>query len=186
MINDDMRSEFTDANLFNEVASLGSQYIMDSEFRNVFPLPASLSNLEKFEEPLQNEFVSSHTILDMLRKYGAPATVAQVGGRYFGFVNGGIVPAGLVARLYTDFWDQNTAMEVISPVAAKLESVVQKWLVEIFGLPSSTVAGFVSGTSMATFCGLAAARYRILAKRNWDINVQGLFNAPRIRVVASR
>jgi len=74
-------------------------------------------------------------------------------------------------------------MQVISPIASKLEVVVQKWLVQLFGLPPNTVAGFVSGTSMANFCGLAAARYRILQKLGWDITEKGLFDAPKIRVM---
>jgi len=77
-------------------------------------------------------------------------------------------------------------MQVISPVAAKLESVVEKWLKELFGLPDSTVAGFVSGTSSANFCGLAAARYRLLKRMGWDINEQGLFDAPKIRIVTGK
>ncbi|MEQ9307520.1 MAG: aminotransferase class V-fold PLP-dependent enzyme, partial [Marinoscillum sp.] len=47
-------------------------------------------------------------------------------------------------------------------------------------------AGFVSGTSMANFCGLAAARFRLLQNQQWDVNEQGLIGAPGIRVVAGR
>jgi glutamate/tyrosine decarboxylase-like PLP-dependent enzyme len=43
-----------------------------------------------------------------------------------------------------------------------------------------------SGTSLAIFCGLAAARYRIFKQNNWDINKRGLNGAPPIRVVAGR
>jgi glutamate/tyrosine decarboxylase-like PLP-dependent enzyme len=64
-----------------------------------------------------------------------------------------------------------------------LESVVEKWLVDLFGLPDQTSAGFVSGTSTANLCGLAAARYRILKRNNWDINKQGLRDSPKIRIV---
>ena len=109
--------------------------------------------------------------------------MAQLGGRYFGFVNGSAVPAGLAAKQMATFWDQNTGMQVISPIAAKLESVVEQWFREIFNFPQQTVAGFVSGTSAANLCALAAARYRILKRMDWDVNEKGLFGAPAIRLV---
>jgi glutamate/tyrosine decarboxylase-like PLP-dependent enzyme len=85
-------------------------------------------------------------------------------------VNGGIIPTALAAKWLTDFWDQKAVLYVTSPIVSKLESIVEKWLIQLFGLPEKTVAGFVSGTSMAIFCGLAAARYRILKRLDWDEN----------------
>lgn len=43
--------------------------------------------------------------------------------------------------------------------------------------------GLVSGTSMATMAGFAAARYELLRRAGWDVNTKGLFGAPPIRVV---
>lgn len=126
------------------------------------------------------------SILKQLHQFGSPATVSQIGGRYFGLVNGGVIPASLSVRWLADFWDQNTPLYVTSPIVSKLEEVSEKWLKQLFRLPEQTVAGFVSGTSMAIFCGLAAARYRILQKNNWDVNTKGLNGAPRIRVVAGK
>ena len=87
--------------------------------RNVFPDIGSINNLSIFDEPLQEKFISSKEIIKSLNEFGAPATVAQTGGRYFGFVDGGIVPAGLAARLLSDFWDQNTALYAMSPISIK-------------------------------------------------------------------
>src|SRR5678816_4033540 len=77
-------------------------------------------------------------------------------------------------------------MYIISPIAAKLENVVEQWLKSIFNLPPQTVAGFVSGTSTANLCGLAAARFRLLKNQGWDINKKGFLNAPPIRVIAGK
>ncbi|WP_209319661.1 pyridoxal phosphate-dependent decarboxylase family protein [Ancylomarina longa] len=71
-------------------------------------------------------------------------------------------------------------------LVCKLETVVEQWLLELFKLPEQTVAGFVSGTSMAILVGLAAARWRIYNRLNWDVNAKGLRNAPEIRIVAGR
>lgn len=181
-----MFSDITDHSLFEKAESFGLNYLENAQDRNVFPNDEDLHNLAAFEEQMPKTSGNAHDVLNLLNKYGSPATVSQVGGRYFGFVNGSVVPAGLTAKNLSIFWDQNTAMQVISPISSKLESVVQNWLIELFGLPSKTVAGFVSGTSMANLCGLLAARYRILKNQDWDITEKGLFGAPKIRVVTCR
>lgn len=181
-----MFGEITDESLFNVIKKYGIDYLSTVFDRSVYPEKKDLMNLKEFEEDMPKSYSTSEEILSMLHQYGSPATVSQVGGRYFGFVNGSVIPAGLFSRLLSDFWDQNTAMQVISPVSSKLEIVVEKWLKQIFNLPERTVAGFVSGTSMATFCGLAAARYRILKRNGWDITEKGLYDAPKIRIVVGK
>ena len=121
----------------------------------------------------------------MLARVGAPATTTQLGGRYFGFVTGGATPAGLAAKSLATYWDQNSAMTAMSPLTARLEAVVEAWLAQLFDLPPGTAAGFVSGTAIANFAGLAAGRYRLLERLGWDVNADGLFGAPRLRVVTS-
>lgn len=181
-----MFREMREKSIFERAQTYAFQYLEQVFERNVYPTEAALSNLQFFEEPMPKEPTEAAGVIALLNQYGAPATTAMLGGRYFGFVNGSSVPAGLAAKNLATYWDQNTAMQVISPVAAKLESVVEKWLKELFGLPDSTVAGFVSGTSSANFCGLAAARYRLLKRMGWDINEQGLFDAPKIRIVTGK
>lgn len=154
--------------------------------RNVYPGEKAIKDLKHFEEALPDNSTDALKVIELLNKYGSPATVAQVGGRYFGFVCGSSVPAGIAAKSLATFWDQNTAMTVMSPLASKLESVVEKWLVELLGLPDGTAAGFVSGTTTANFCGLAAARYKLLKAMNWDVNRDGLMGAPRLRIVAGK
>ena len=154
--------------------------------RNVFPTPQALDDLVNFDEALPDEPGDAQQILRQLDDYGSAATVAQIGGRYFGLVNGGVIPATLAVRWLTDFWDQNTPLYLASPVASKLEEVTEGWLRELFGLPDSTVAGYVSGSSLSIFCGLAAARQRNFARLGWDINRSGFIDAPRLRVVASQ
>ena len=43
--------------------------------------------------------------------------------------------------------------------------------------------GFVTGATMANFTGLAAARHALLKKAGWDVETDGLFDAPQIRVI---
>ena len=64
--------------------------------------------------------------------------------------------------------------------------ITESWLKEIFYLPDTCVAGYVSGSSMSIVCGLAAARQRNFERLGWDINRNGYSGAPRLRVIASR
>ena len=181
-----MFQEMQERSIFNTALENSFKYLDEVFDRNIFPTDEAINNLKYFDEEFPATSSDAHNLIGQLNKYGAPATMAQLGGRYFGFVNGSAVPAGLAAKTMGTFWDQNTAMQVISPIASKLESVVEKWLRQIFGFPENVVAGFVSGTSAANVCGLAAGRYRQLKNIGWDVNEDGLFDAPKLRIVTGR
>ncbi|MBI9075428.1 MAG: aspartate/glutamate racemase family protein [Desulfatibacillum sp.] len=80
--------------------------------------------------------------------------------------------------IQTVVWDQNVALYVASSIAARLEAVCEAWLKDLLGLPPQTAVGFVTGTSIATLCGLAAGRNVLLEKAGWDVNTRGLLGAP--------
>lgn len=181
-----MQKEMVDKEIFNQVKDYAFDYADKALERNVYPTDEAIDKLNIFDEQLPDESGNPKEILEQLHKFGSPSTVAQIGGRYFGLVNGGVIPTALAAKWLNDFWDQNTPLYVTSPITSKLESIVENWLKQIFNLPESTVAGFVSGTSMAILCGLAAARFKIYQRLNWDINAKGLVGAPKIRIVAGK
>ena len=178
--------EMKQKKVFDEARDAAYRYADAALERNVFPTPEAIENLACFDEALPTASGDALQILQQLDQYGSPASVAQIGGRYFGMVNGGVIPASLAVRWLTDFWDQNTPLYVTSPIASRLEEVTERWLRDLFGLPESTIAGYVSGSSMSIFCGLAAARHRNFERLGWDINRKGFAGAPRLRVVASR
>ena len=163
--------------------NLSVDYINKVDNMRVYPDEQSIRNLSIFDEDLSDEPENTRDILNKLDKYGSPATVAQTGGRYFGFVNGGIFPSALCSKRLTDAWDQNAALYVISPVASKIEDVCERWLKNLLKLPEATVAGFVSGSSTATLCGLVAGRNYLLSKMDYDVTKDGLFNAPQVKVI---
>ncbi|MCK5099906.1 MAG: aspartate aminotransferase family protein, partial [Desulfobacteraceae bacterium] len=140
-----MFAEMEEKSVFDKSQGYAYEYLTNAFERNVYPTDKAIKNLEYFNEDLPQTSSDAQEIISQLHKYGSPATVSQIGGRYFGFVDGGIVPAGLAARVLADFWDQNSGMQVISPIASKLETIVEKWLCKLFNLPEKTIAGFVSG-----------------------------------------
>lgn len=181
-----MFSEMEQKDIFRQAQKYAFDYADNVFKRDVYPTPDAIAGLDEFVEELPESVGNASELLEKLNGYGTPASTAQTGGRYFGFVNGGVIPASLAARWLSDFWDQNAALYAMSPLAAKLEEICESWLRELFGLSETVVAGFVSGSSSAIFCALAAARYRIFQKIGWDINKKGFYGSPKIRVVTGR
>lgn len=178
-----MFDQLAEKRVFDRAAAHARSYLDATMDRPVFPDEKAVADLAVFDESLPASPQDPVAILDLLHGYGSPATVSQTGGRYFGFVCGSATPVGMAAKWLSDVWDQNPALFVLSPVVAKLEAVCQEWLRDLFGLPRETVAGFVSGTSTATLCGLAAGRQALLSRQGWDVNGKGMAGAPPLRVV---
>jgi glutamate/tyrosine decarboxylase-like PLP-dependent enzyme len=122
-------------------------------------------------------------MLAQLDEIGSPATVATTGGRYFGFVNGGMLPAALAANWLAGAWNQNAALRVMSPIAAELEEVVLRWICEALALPPDCSGGLVTCATMANFTALVTARHALLKRMGWDVTEDGMFGAPPIQVV---
>ena len=169
--------------LLAEAADRAARYVTGIANRRVVPLPADVERLKELGGSLPELPSEPAETLALLDDVGSPATVATTGGRYFGFVIGGSLPAALAANWLAGAWDQNAAMHVMSPVAAKLEEIVLAWMVDLLDLPSEAGAGFVTGTTMANFSALAAARTALLKRAGWNVEEDGLFGAPPIRVV---
>ena len=185
-LREQMLEALTSGSLLAEAAERGRAYLRAAPDRNVAPTADAVAALERLSGPVPDTVGDPHDVLRLLDEVGSPGTVAQVGGRFFGLVNGSVVPAGLAARMLADTWDQNAVLHAVSPTNAVIEDVCQAWMRDLLGLPERTVAGFVSGTSMAIVCGLAAARWRLCQRAGYDVNAGGLAGAPPLRIVTSR
>ncbi len=155
--------------LLAETSERAARYLAGISDRRVAPLASDVARLEELGGALPSGPTDPSQILALLDDIGSPATVASTGGRYFGFVIGGTLPAALSANWLAGAWDQNSALQVMSPFLAKLEEVVLAWMIDLMGLPSGTAGGFVTSTTMANFTGLAAARTAILARSGWHV-----------------
>ena len=138
-----------------------------------------------FGDVLPNEGVDATTVIERLGRLGEPGLMASGSGRFFGWVIGGTMPAPLAADWLVSAWDQNAGAPMITPTVVALEDIAGEWLLDLLGLPSTSVVGFPTGAQMANFGGLIAGRGEVLAKVGWNVNVQGLFGAPKIRVLVN-
>lgn len=158
-------------------------YLAEEDTRPVAPRPEALAALDALRGPLPEEPTNAEDVLRLLDTYGSPATVSKTGGRNFGFVNGGCLPAALAASWLVSTWDQNAAFFVQSPAAITMEEVALEWVRQLLGLPEGTAGAVVTGATMANFTALAAARHALLKRTGWNADDDGLFGAPPITVV---
>ena len=169
--------------LLRETAERTIRYLGDCRNRRVSPDPGALAELSSVDNAIPENASDARTTLRLLDELCTPATVAKNGGRYFGFVTGGVLPAALAADWMVSAWDQNASLEIEAPGAIYLERQALEWVCQLLGLPGGTGGAFVTGATMANFSCLAAARRQLLLGEGWDPNTAGVFDAPKIRAV---
>lgn len=165
-------------------AQKAAAYLKQVRVRPVAPSAAAVSDLAQLDQALPDAPADACAVVNLLDRLGAPATVANAGGRYFGFVNGGALPVSVAAGWMGCAWDQNVALRVMSPAGAALEDVALRWVREALGLPAECGGSLVTGASVANLTGLAAARHLLLRRSGWDVESEGLGGAPLLKVVA--
>ena len=169
--------------LLEQAKNSAVEYMDGMADKRAFPSAKQLEALSQFDEPLPKSGTDAASVIALLHRIGSPATTAQAGGRYFGFVNGGLLPVAHAAAWLSDSWNQNGALYQMSPATSHLEQICEEWVRELFGLPEDTALGLVTGSSNALICALAAARNELYRRQGYDIAAKGLRNAPPIRVV---
>jgi glutamate/tyrosine decarboxylase-like PLP-dependent enzyme len=170
--------------LLRETADLAADFLESIPGRPVFPRVELDELRARLGGPLPEAPIDPGDVVRDLAAAGSDAAVAIPGGRYFGFVIGGSVPAALAADWLTSAWDQNAGLYVGGPAAAVVEEVAGAWLAELLRIPAHASFAFVTGTQMAHATALAAARHHVLENEGWDVERDGLAGGPRIRVFA--
>src|SRR6266436_4291098 len=169
--------------LLTLAADKAQRYVRNITERRVGPSESAVSALAELWEPFPSSPSDPGEVITSLDRVGSAATVAMTGGRYFGFVNGGMVPAAMAANWLAVAWNQNAALRVMSPIAAELEEIVLRWICEALVLPPECTGGLVTCATMANFTALVTARHALLERAGWDVASDGMFGAPPIEVV---
>jgi glutamate/tyrosine decarboxylase-like PLP-dependent enzyme len=176
-------ANLVDAETLGDAALRAVAYLQTAPNRRVAPSPSAVEALRELARVLPESPSAATDVMALLDRLGSPATVVNTAGRFFGFVNGGAVPAAMAASWMVTAWDQNAALRVMSPAAAMFEDVALGWVRDILGLPAQCEGAVVTGATMANFCGLLAARHALLNQAGWDVDNDGLFGAPPLTVV---
>jgi glutamate/tyrosine decarboxylase-like PLP-dependent enzyme len=170
----------------HDVADHIAEYRAGLETARVTPVGTRADVRNALPQTLPDEGMSAADVVSELVRHATPGLMASAGPRYFGFVIGGSLDAALAADLLTSGWDQVGFNEAVSPAAIAFEDVAGSWLKELLRIPASASVGFVTGAQAANTVGLAAARWKVLNDHGYDVGADGLFGAPRIRVIAGQ
>ena len=147
---------------------------------------ASLHELRnRFSKTLPEKGLKSTEVVTDLIENTAGGLLGCAGGRFYAWVTGGGLTTALAADWLTAAWDQNGALYACGPAASVVEETAGEWLKQLFGLPLDASFAFTTGCQFAHFTSLAAARYAVLKSVGWDVNEDGLFGAPAVRIVVS-
>jgi glutamate/tyrosine decarboxylase-like PLP-dependent enzyme len=165
-------------------AELGIEYVESVPDRPVRPTATLQELRDALDLPLPDGPTDPVEVIESLARDVDAGLTQMTGGRYFGFVIGGAVPAALAADWLTSAWDQNAGLALLAPGAAVVEEVAGGWLKDLLDIPSHASFAFVTGCQMAHATALAAARNHVLAQVGYDVERDGLAGAPPIRVVA--
>jgi hypothetical protein len=84
--------------LLTNTAQRAMRYTRDVPAKRVAPSSEDVARLELLSGPLSDQPCDPELVLALLDDIGSPATVASTGGRFFGFVTGGVLPAALAAN----------------------------------------------------------------------------------------
>lgn len=122
-------------------------------------------------------------VIEELAAVAGPGLAAMTGPRFFGWVMGASHPVGVAADWLTSAWGQNCGGHTVTPAAAACEEAAANWLLDLLDLPRESSVGFVTGATMANLTCLAAARGELLRRVGWDVEADGLFGAPPLRVI---
>ena len=147
---------------------------------------ANAATLRKqLDKPLADEGLPPSQVVEELARDVQGGLLGSAGGRFFGWVIGGALPAAVAADWLTSAWQQNAGLYACAPAAAIVEETVGSWLKELLGLPTQASFALVTGCQMAHVTCLAAARHALLSRRGWNVETEGLYGAPPIRILSS-
>lgn len=170
-------------NLLEDADRRARDYVSSLGERPAFPPTEAVAALGAFAAPLPVEGEDPQALLAQLDDIGSAATTASGGGRYFGFVIGGALPAAAAAERMVLAWDQCASSAVNSPAAAAIERAATGLVLEALDLPAECVIGFGTSATACSLSCLTAARTTLLGGLGWDFDRYGLEGAPPIKVV---
>lgn len=133
--------------------------------------------------PLPERGEDAAAVVTALARDADAGLAAIPGGRFFGFVTGGELPAALAADWLVSAWDQNAGPGAAAPAAAAIEQIAGEWICALLGLPDTAGVGFTTGAQTSNFVCLAAAQHALLRRAGWDLSQRGLRGAPPLRLV---
>src|ERR1043166_1921930 len=97
--------------LLRTTADRAARSLASLKERSGAPTAEALATLARLDEALPEQPTEPAAVIALLDDIGSPATIASAGGRFFGFVVGGALPATGAASNLAAAWDQNAGSD---------------------------------------------------------------------------
>lgn len=178
-----MHSNDNDFAALELAARLAAEYRREVAVAPVNPTVGYGEVHARFDRPVPEEGSDALDLIAELDRSARDGLRAIVAPRFYAWVNGSSHLAGVAADWLTSAWGQNCAGIPMSPAGSAVEAVAARWLLELLDLPVESSVGLVSGATIANMVGLAAARGEQLRKAGWNVEDDGLYGAPPLRVL---
>jgi len=123
--------------------------------------------------------------IEELLRIGLATATHSTGPRFFHFVVGGSTPAAMAGDWVTSLLDQAGGLWTASPLASTAETVVLRWLKDLFGLPAGYGGVLTPSATLANLTGLAAARWWWADRHGVDITADGFAGLAPMPVLSS-
>ncbi|WP_406318439.1 pyridoxal-dependent decarboxylase [Streptosporangium sp. NBC_01639] len=140
--------------------------------------------LDLLDGPLPEHGEGTLDSVERLLHVGTEAATHSSGPRFFHFIVGGSTPAAQAGDWVTSLLDQAGGLWLTSPFATRAETVVLRWLKDLFGLPQSYGGVLTPSATFANLTGLACARQWWGERHGADVAADGLAGLPRMPVLA--
>jgi glutamate/tyrosine decarboxylase-like PLP-dependent enzyme len=112
-------------------------------------------------------------IVERFRRDVLPHAMGNGHPRFFGWVNSGPAPLGVLADFLAAAMNPSCAGG--DHAAIYVEHAAVRWLMELIGFPTGGSMGLLtSGGSVANLVGLGAARHRAAVQDGWNVRGEGL------------
>src|SRR5215212_4791926 len=116
---------------------------------------------KQLDKPLAQKGLPPSQVIEELARDVQGGLLGSAGGRFFGWVIGGALPAAVAADWLTSAWQQNAGVYACAPAAAIAEETVGGWLKDLLSLPAQASFALVTGCQMAHVTCLTARTSRV-------------------------
>src|SRR5256714_13148004 len=132
--------------VLDDVTERAKRYLSTIGERPVAPTREAVAGLAQLDVQLQDRPIPAEEVVEELDRIAGPATLTISGPRFFGFVNGGSLPATVAVNWLSTAWDQHGTFAATSPASTALERIAMRWGSGPSGLPPGTPRPFATRT----------------------------------------
>src|SRR4051812_39826920 len=125
-------------------ADLAADFLDSLDARPVFPDASPDELRERLGGPLPEGPTPPRKVVADLAANANGGLIAMPGGRYFGFVIGGAVPAALAADWLTSAWDQNAGLYGGGPAPPGVEGGAPARVFGVLRVPPGPPGGYLA------------------------------------------